>query len=67
MQNYRNIPWGWQQLWLGGKKFGDGWSLQDFSWDVYETKIITEKTLPPALQVKVLWKNAEYPFVRNGH
>jgi hypothetical protein len=25
--HYRNTSWGWQQLWLGGKKVGDGWSL----------------------------------------
>jgi hypothetical protein len=55
--HHRGIFWGWHQLWLGDKKVGDGWSLQDFSWDVYETKIITEKTLPPTLQVKVLWKS----------
>lgn len=55
--HHRGIFWAWHQLWLGDKKVGDGWSLQDFFWDVYETKIIAESPLPPALQVKVLWKS----------
>jgi len=55
--HHRGVFWAWHQLWLGDKKVGDNWSLQNFEWDYQDTKIIKEKRLPPSLQIKLHWKS----------
>jgi len=58
--HHRGIFWAWHQLWLGGEKVGDNWSLQNCEWENQSLKVIQEKNLPPALQINLFWKSPLY-------
>ncbi|HUW19120.1 MAG TPA: DUF6807 family protein [Sedimentisphaerales bacterium] len=70
--HHRGIFWAWHQIYVGDKKLGDGWSVQDVSWDVYDAKILAVDSRSRALQVQVFWKSPLWtdatghpkPFVR---
>ncbi|MHC4623015.1 MAG: DUF6807 family protein [Planctomycetota bacterium] len=55
--HHRGIFWAWHQIYVGGKKLGDGWSTQDISWDVYETRILAVDSQSRALRAQVFWKS----------
>jgi len=71
-RHHRGIFWAWHQVLVGDKRVGDGWIVDNFSWDVYDAKILAGDSNCPALKVKVFWKsnlwtNAEgrqKPFVK---
>jgi hypothetical protein len=53
----RGIFWAWHQVYVGGKRVGDSWSLLDISWDVYEAQILGGNCESRALRVQVFWKS----------
>ncbi len=55
--HHRGIFWAWHQVFVGDKKVGDGWSLEDFSQDVYDAKTLSLNNGSSALKVKVFWKS----------
>jgi hypothetical protein len=55
--HHRGIFWAWHQVFLGDKRVGDGWSLKDIAWDVYDVKTLSLDGGSPALKVKVFWKS----------
>lgn len=55
--HHRGIFWAWHQVYVGDKRVGDGWSLKDISWDVYDAKVLTVGAESRALRVHVLWKS----------
>lgn len=53
----RGIFWAWHQMLVGDKPVGDGWILEDFSYDVQDVKILKKDSLSSALKAEVLWKS----------
>ncbi|MBC2840273.1 DUF6807 family protein [Robiginitalea sp. SC105] len=77
--HHRGIFWAWHQLYIDGKRIGDGWEIRDFSWEVKSVQEIGNQrntgALPGgarAIQAEVLWKSPlwtdprgrELPLVR---
>ncbi len=68
----RGIFWAWHQIWVGDKRVGDGWALEDFSWDVYNAEVLAVDSQSSALKLEVFWKSPLWadskgrpkPFVR---
>ena len=71
-RHHRGIFWAWHQVFLGDKRVGDGWSLKDISWDVYDAKTLSLDDGSSVLSVKVFWKSPlwtddegrQKPFIR---
>lgn len=38
--HHRGIFWTWHQVYIGDRRMGDAWLIEDFSWDVYDAKIL---------------------------
>jgi len=55
--HHRGIFWAWHQVYIGEKRVGDGWSIENISWDVYDAKVLEVDSHSRALHVKVLWKS----------
>ncbi|MHC4336921.1 MAG: DUF6807 family protein [Planctomycetota bacterium] len=55
--HHRGIFWAWHQVLVGDKEVGDGWSLKDTVWDVYDARILTLDDGSSFLKVKVFWKS----------
>ncbi|GAH75077.1 unnamed protein product, partial [marine sediment metagenome] len=55
--HHRGIFWAWHQVLVGDKRVGDGWSLKDIAWDVYDAKTLSLDNGSSALKVKVFWKS----------
>ena len=55
--HHRGIFWAWHQVLVGDKRVGDGWSLKDIAWDVYDAKTLSLNNGSSALKVKVFWKS----------
>jgi len=53
----RGIFWSWHQLLIGDKSVGDGWILEDFSYDVQDVGVLKGDPRSSALKLKVLWKS----------
>ncbi|MHC4371942.1 MAG: DUF6807 family protein, partial [Planctomycetota bacterium] len=62
--HHRGIFWAWHQVYVGEKRLGDGWSLNDISWDVYDTKVVAVDAQSRALQVRVYWRSPLWTDVR---
>ena len=70
--HHRGIFWAWHQVLVGDKKVGDGWSLEDVYWDVYDAKILALDDGSTALKVNIFWKSPHWadaegrpkPFVK---
>ncbi len=68
----RGIFWSWHQLLVGDKPVGDGWILENFSYDVQNVKILKDDRQSSALKAEVLWKSPlwldsagnEKPFIK---
>jgi hypothetical protein len=71
-RHHRGIFWAWHQVFVGDKRVGDGWSLKDISWDVYDAKTLSPDDGSSVLSAKVFWKSPlwtdgggrQKPFVR---
>jgi hypothetical protein len=55
--HHRGIFWSWHQLYIGNKRIGDGWEIQNFKWEVGSVKEIKQKDHSKAIQTTVLWKS----------
>ena len=55
--HHRGIFWAWHQVLVGDKRIGDGWSLKDFSQDVYDAEILSLNSQSSALKLDVFWKS----------
>lgn len=55
--HHRGIFWAWHQLYIGDKRIGDGWEIENFSWDVVAVKEIKQKDGSKAIQTTVFWKS----------
>ena len=55
--HHRGVFWAWHQVWIADKRIGDGWSLDDFSWDVKAVEIVNPDSESSALKILVYWKS----------
>lgn len=55
--HHRGVFWAWHQAWVGDKKLGDSWAINDFFWDIHNAKVLTPDSQSRALQVEVYWKS----------
>lgn len=55
--HHRGIFWAWHQLYIGDKRIGDGWEIENFSWDVAAVKEKKQKAGSKAIQTIVFWKS----------
>jgi hypothetical protein len=58
--HHRGIFWAWHQIYVDGKKLGDGWELKNFSQKVDHYKIRKAKSGSLKLMTEVEWKSPEY-------
>lgn len=56
-RHHRGIFWAWHQMYVGQKRIGDGWSLQNISWDVYDAKLLHANSNYRVLEVDAYWKS----------
>lgn len=70
--HHRGIFWAWHQLFIGDKRMGDGWEIEDFSWEVVRVNEIATESPDSEIESVVYWKSPlwtdqkgrEKPFVK---
>ncbi|GAA4297276.1 DUF6807 family protein [Aestuariibaculum suncheonense] len=70
--HHRGIFWAWHQLYISDKRIGDGWEIENFSWEVSSVKEIENHNKSKTIQTEVFWKSNlwldsagnEKPFVK---
>ena len=55
--HHRGIFWAWHQIWIDGKRIGDGWEIKDFEQEVSDIEYISEKGGIAVLKTEVNWKS----------
>ncbi|OYX84857.1 MAG: hypothetical protein B7Y83_06740 [Flavobacteriales bacterium 32-34-25] len=55
--HHRGIFWAWHQLYIGDKRIGDGWEIENFNWEVTSVKEKKTKDDSKAIVSTVLWKS----------
>lgn len=58
--HHRGIFWAWHQLYINDKRIGDGWEIENFSWDVTSVKEIKQPDNSKAIQTNVFWKSNQW-------
>lgn len=58
--HHRGIFWAWHQLYIGDKRIGDAWEIEDFGWEVKSVKALQRQGGSQAIQAEVLWKSAQW-------
>ena len=51
----RGIFWAWHQIWIDGKRIGDGWEIKDFEQKVTDVEYISKKEGVAVLKTEVNW------------
>ncbi len=54
--HHRGIFWAWHQTYIGDKRIGDAWALENFKWDVADVRVVpySDSCL---LYTSVYWKS----------
>jgi hypothetical protein len=55
--HHRGIFWAWHQIWIDGKRIGDGWEIKDFEQKVIEVEYFSKKGGIAVLNTEVNWKS----------
>ena len=55
-RHHRGIFWAWHQVYVGDKRMGDGWSTDEFQWNVEEVKVLRLDSLC-ILRAHVYWQS----------
>lgn len=55
--HHRGLFWAWHQLYIADKRIGDGWEIENFSWDVTSVKEKKQKDDSKAIETTVYWKS----------
>ena len=53
----RGIYWAWHQIWIDGKRIGDGWAIKDYEQDISEVEFAAQQNGAAVLNTEVLWKS----------
>ncbi len=56
------LYWAWHQIYVAGRRVGDGWEQEDVEWDVRNVDVL-EDDVSPALKARAVWHS---PRFRNG-
>lgn len=56
----RGIFWAWHQLYQGDRQLGDGWALENFSYEVAAVELMDSVSTTKALRSQVYWKNKKH-------
>ena len=66
--HHRGVFWAWHQNFIGDKRVGDAWALEDFSWEIIDVNIdryADSCVLNTAVFWKSpLWENGQESFVK---
>jgi hypothetical protein len=73
-RHHRGIFWAWHQLYVGDRRLGDSWSLEDFICDVCDVRVVTPDKDSRGLQIEAYWKSPLFtdsegrqkPFVKES-
>ena len=55
--HHRGVFWAWHQIWIDGKRIGDGWEIKDFEQEVTDVEYISGKGGIAILKTEVNWKS----------
>ncbi len=55
--HHRGVFWAWHQIWIDGKRIGDGWEIKNFKQQVSEVEYVREKDGSAKLNTEVFWKS----------
>lgn len=55
--HHRGIFWAWHQIWIDGKRIGDGWELKNFDQQVTGVEYIAKENGVAVLKTEVDWKS----------
>ncbi|MFM1877991.1 MAG: hypothetical protein RLZZ241_857 [Bacteroidota bacterium] len=55
--HHRGIFWAWHQLYVGDVRIGDGWEIQNFSWQVQKVSKMETPDAGKGIQSQVFWKS----------
>ncbi|MDO3693300.1 PmoA family protein [Wenyingzhuangia sp. chi5] len=58
--HHRGIFWAWHQLYVGEKRLGDGWELENFHQEITDVKKLKDKRKAKSIKTTVLWKSNLY-------
>ncbi|QIA08423.1 DUF6807 domain-containing protein [Draconibacterium halophilum] len=71
--HHRGVFWAWHQVWIGDKRIGDPWEIEDFEQEITEIEFIKDPDKTIWLKSEVLWssdkwkKNGEQkPYIREN-
>lgn len=64
--HHRGIFWAWHQIYINGKKVGDGWAMENIEQEVVDIRTITKENFAE-MKLMVLWKSPLFesskPFI----
>ena len=55
--HHRGIFWAWHQIWIDGKRIGDGWEIKNFEQEVTDIEYFSEQGGTAVLKTEVDWKS----------
>jgi hypothetical protein len=55
--HHRGVFWAWHQVWIGDKRIGDPWLLEDFEQDVVELEFLKQIGGSVKINAEVDWKS----------
>lgn len=58
--HHRGIFWAWHQLYINGRRIGDGWEIKDFEWNVINASETAGRNGAITLKNEVLWESDLY-------
>jgi hypothetical protein len=58
--HHRGIFWAWHQIWIDGKRIGDGWEIKDFEQEVTEIEYFPKQGGIAVLKTEVNWKSGHW-------
>jgi len=53
----RGIYWAWHQIWIDGKRIGDGWEIKNYKQDIAEVEFAAQQDGSAVLNTEVYWKS----------
>jgi hypothetical protein len=53
----RGVFWAWHQIWIDGKRIGDGWELKDYEQKVVDVEYMAKEGGVAVLKTEVDWKS----------
>lgn len=55
--HHRGIFWAWHQLYINGKRIGDGWEIRDFEWHVLKAVEVKKRNGWITLESQIHWES----------